>query len=188
MAVARDITGQTFNHLTAIRFHRAVRSTPKSFQRRFWIFRCSCGNEKSISQHDVTRGRIKGCGCRMNQNRVDQRMPALSNKFLQCKGDAKNRGLAWELSWEQFVDLSLRPCQNCGTPPSQVHKRVARGHIYECKYTGIDRIDNALGYIIGNVRPFCVTCNFAKHAMAEDDFQKWVQRLVAYRTGQKEGI
>ena len=191
----QSIEGQVFGLLTAIR-HDHVRQTPCGSKRYFWIFRCICGNEKAIDSGDVKRKQTKSCGCKrlafQLQSRLYHPTPqrvALHNKFLLSKNDAKARGHLWDLSWEQFVSLISSPCQNCGTPPSQIHKIKSKNSLlgYSCVYTGIDRIDNLRGYSADNVRPFCITCNMAKHTLTEEKFQAWVARLVEFRTAQKEG-
>ena len=47
-------------------------------------------------------------------------------------------------------------------------------------YNGIDRIDNALGYVIGNVTSCCGTCNKAKATMGRIDFLDWVRRVYRW--------
>lgn len=49
-----DITGQTFNELTAIKC-----IDTKS---RIWLWKCSCGNECTARKNDVASGRKKSCG------------------------------------------------------------------------------------------------------------------------------
>lgn len=64
---------------------------------------------------------------------------------------------------------------------------------YNKKYQGIDRINNNLGYIEGNVIPCCSFCNYAKHIHTQEYFlskiskiHNNVQRLAEKRT-QKSG-
>ena len=54
-----DITGQTFNKLTAIR------STKTSDKKKniLWLFKCACGNEIVRPASKVKEGEIKSCGC-----------------------------------------------------------------------------------------------------------------------------
>lgn len=54
----RDITGKTFNKLTAIK--KVGSGNDKSSH---WLFRCSCGNECKIKRSSVTNGHTKSCGC-----------------------------------------------------------------------------------------------------------------------------
>lgn len=54
----KDITGQTFNRLTAIKY---VGNDKK--RRALWECRCSCGNTKIVGGHALRNGSIKSCGC-----------------------------------------------------------------------------------------------------------------------------
>jgi len=54
----KDITGQKFNKLTAIKpDHTDVNKLV------YWLFKCDCGNEKVISGVRVKAGGAKSCGC-----------------------------------------------------------------------------------------------------------------------------
>jgi len=54
----RDLTGQKFNLLLAIRPRFDIKGNGTS-----WDFRCDCGREVSLLGCDVRRGNIKSCGC-----------------------------------------------------------------------------------------------------------------------------
>lgn len=47
-----DITGQTFNRLTALRREGGS-----------WLCRCSCGNETRVTVTKLRSGATKSCGC-----------------------------------------------------------------------------------------------------------------------------
>lgn len=51
----KDITGQRYGKLVAIRFERI------SKRRTYWLCKCDCGNEKVIRSDCLTR--IQSCGC-----------------------------------------------------------------------------------------------------------------------------
>ena len=55
----KDLTGQKFNHLTAIKYV-GLDNTKHSL----WLFKCECGNEKILRGTNVTNGHIKSCGCK----------------------------------------------------------------------------------------------------------------------------
>lgn len=40
-------------------------------------------------------------------------------------------------------------------------------------YGGMDRVDNAGGYVWGNVLPACFRCNRAKWSAGLEDFLRW---------------
>lgn len=54
---------------------------------------------------------------------------------------------ACDLTSEEIYELIVQPCVYCGTTETP---------------RGLDRIDNALPHVRGNVRPACAPCNFAR--------------------------
>lgn len=57
-----DITGQTFNELTAVKC--------LDTKNRIWLWKCSCGKECTARKNDVTSGRKKSCGHLSNRGGV----------------------------------------------------------------------------------------------------------------------
>jgi hypothetical protein len=55
-----DLTGQTFNCLTAIR--RVLKSTKD--RKTQWLWRCICGNHRALPAYAVKNGYYKSCGCK----------------------------------------------------------------------------------------------------------------------------
>jgi hypothetical protein len=85
----------------------------------------------------------------------------LNTQFVYYQRVARDKGLPWEFSKEQFRTFVKAPCKYCGKDESK----------------GIDRIDNFLGYVLSNCCPCCKTCNYAKNTMSEQDFVTWVERV-----------
>lgn len=92
--------------------------------------------------------------CRSSCNRNASELRLATNPARELFGlgkrSAKNRGLAWGLTREQFAELRSKKCFYCG------HQLPERG-------TGLDRINNELGYVVGNVLPCCTTCNVSRN-------------------------
>lgn len=65
------------------------------------------------------------------------------------KMGAKRRDLEWNLDDEDAMEMMTSPCTYCGILP-------------EDRVNGIDRMDNAVGYVPDNCVPCCETCNFLK--------------------------
>lgn len=57
MSALKDITGQQFGRLTAVK--RVASVNGKSL----WLCRCDCGGEKNVRLSDLTGEKIKSCGC-----------------------------------------------------------------------------------------------------------------------------
>lgn len=80
------------------------------------------------------------------------------NKHLwECKSSSKKRNLSWELTDDTALELFKGSCHYCGHSKTQ---------------NGIDRKNNNLGYITGNVVSCCSTCNMMKYTLGYDDFFK----------------
>lgn len=88
-------------------------------------------------------------------------------KLYSYKREAQRRDLAWELSDDQAYALFRLDCRYCGLVASPLN--------------GIDRVDNAIGYTIGNVVPCCSQCNKAKSSMGLEVWNEWLDRIVKYR-------
>jgi hypothetical protein len=44
-------------------------------------------------------------------------------------------------------------------------------------YNGVDRVNNKLGYTVGNCVSSCIVCNVAKNDSSLEDFKKWIIRV-----------
>ena len=79
---------------------------------------------------------------------------ALATAKRNYKYSAKRKGRAYELSDHLFRELVLGSCFYCGAIPPlpSLH--------------GIDRVDNTLGYVPGNVVTACTMCNTMKYTFS----------------------
>ncbi|MGH9390493.1 MAG: hypothetical protein ACRD1Z_12820 [Vicinamibacteria bacterium] len=72
-----------------------------------------------------------------------------NGRYSYAKSHAKEKSHAWELLREEYGEMVRRPCHYCG-------RRISETGI------GLDRCDNGVGYVLGNVVPCCVLCNTIK--------------------------
>lgn len=68
-------------------------------------------------------------------------------KFQNYKGQAKHRGLSFEITYDEFLSFWQKPCSYCKSPVETV---------------GLDRIDNGVGYTLLNIVAACSDCNYAR--------------------------
>lgn len=55
---SNKLVGMKFGRLTVVKLsHRASRN------RRYWMCKCICGNEKAIREDSLISGKVKSCGC-----------------------------------------------------------------------------------------------------------------------------
>ena len=91
----------------------------------------------------------------------------LSAHLCKYRNSAKANGKPFELTRDEAYDLFLQECFYCGEPSRKE------------KLMGLDRFDNARGYLISNVVPACWTCNVIKHKHAWPDVKKHLQAIVS---------
>ena len=97
------------------------------------------------------------------------------------KSSTKRRQLTIDITYEQFVELSLSPCGWCGGEPSNVLKysdlRLA--------YNGIDRINSSKGYDWENCVPCCRFCNTLKAALPAAVWLDFINDVVYLHSGKE---
>jgi hypothetical protein len=98
----------------------------------------------------------------------------LRARFLICRANALNGNrrkiLAFELSFEDVVLLWSSGCHYCSVP------------ILGKKGVGLDRIDNSIGYIKGNVLPCCGDCNKVRNTVfSVGEMETAMKAVLEYR-------
>lgn len=164
-----DFTGQLFGKLTVIK------RLAKKGKRTKYLSQCSCGNE-IICDGSKLKGRMS-CGC--TRKKVKPRLPVMdivcNVLFASYIRNAKNKQFSFQLSKKQFRNMIFDKCYYCGDSPKTLFKkwRADEG----CKFNGVDRKDNTLGYILSNCVPCCKQCNYKKNSQHIDDFIQWVKKV-----------
>ena len=80
---------------------------------------------------------------------------------------AKNRGIDFSLSFDQFMTFWQKPCHYCNDPIATV---------------GLDRRDGQQGYTLGNVVPCCRTCNTGKMSLNSAEYIAHCLKVVKHST------
>ncbi len=81
----------------------------------------------------------------------------LQSIFSKNKCGALKRKLDWDLSYENWQQLTDQPCSYCGSSSSK-------------RRTGLDRMNNKKGYYLENVTPACWECNRAKNTRTVEEY------------------
>lgn len=148
--------------------------------RRFYLFKCDCGNKKIIHGSAVVSGNTKSCGCYKTESYKRRRIPnnhgevtAIIASYLR---HANSRGKEWCLSRGFVENIIKENCFYCGSPPSNLKK--TKNSIDGLKYNGIDRIDNNIGYVEENCVACCQQCNLSKRDLNIEEFKTWIKKLI----------
>jgi len=149
-----------------------------------YILKCSCGNTAKgpttfVSRACMSLAKLGFAGCQKCRYDFlrDQKMNSAekySTIYCRYRKSAKNRGLEFTLSLEEAAKLFSSSCVYCGDKPTNTCIRTS---LMTYNYTGIDRLDNNLGYIQDNVVPCCQNCNLAKYTKSPKDFLKHIEKI-----------
>lgn len=169
-----DLTGRRFGRLIVIEF-----AGKNDYGNYVWKCRCDCGNEKIIYKGNLLKnpGGTKSCGCLQKEiiskrQRKNYNDGIINVLFGEYKKSARKRNLKFELSREEFIEMTSSSCYYCGALPSKI--RTVKGCIGKYIYNGIDRINNLEGYIHGNCVPCCLKCNSSKRTQTKEEFLSWI--------------
>lgn len=99
---------------------------------------------------------------------------AFNHLYVEYQGGARKRGISWELTKEQFRELTSSPCYYTGRLPSQI-KRAAGGDYI---YNGVDRLDSSKGYTVDNCVPCIGRVNEMKMDSAYEEFIELCRAVV----------
>jgi len=127
----------------------------------------------------ANKGRIKSpkeCKNISEGRKKEYGLASAKHIFSRYKYNAKKRKHIFVLTIDEFIAITSKNCRYCGSPPgnrSKPHDKVNGEYIH----SGIDRLDNKIGYTVENSVPCCTHCNYAKHTMSEDEFRRWGKRL-----------
>lgn len=171
---SEDLTGQVFGKLTIISMGDRYK-----YGGYYWNCSCDCGNTIKVSSRSLKIGHTKSCGCLHKESLSLKRLPdnlTIKNEIYQTyKSRADKKNIEFSLDFTSFVNIIESNCNYCDKPPSNQFKSSILYSNY--KYNGIDRINNDLGYIKGNVTPCCKRCNYAKNDMNIKEFKDWVNDI-----------
>jgi hypothetical protein len=79
---------------------------------------------------------------------------------------------------EAFYVLIKRNCYYCRASSSNYVRRKGYPNFV---YSGVDRLNNKLGYTSKNIVPCCRICNAMKEKLSEQDFLEHIYKIVNFQ-------
>jgi len=167
-----DLTGQRFGRW-------GVQTTWRKHNNNTeWLCVCDCGAVRYVGSGRLRKGRTLSCGClRHEMNTLPTGEAAFNRLFSSYKRDATKRGHSFELPKRYFSYLIRHPCGYCGRPPSNYTAGTVRNN-GGITFSGVDRIDNEVGYTKDNCVPCCTWCNRAKGPQSAEEFLQHCKEVV----------
>ncbi len=178
--LAADLAGQVFGRWTVI---ESVGCDGK--RGAVWGCKCECGTMRCVRANTLLTGKSRSCGClTMDQNKnktVGRSVAAMRQCLNGYKQKARTRGLSFDLSDDEWINLTQQNCYYCGAHPGNVKRNESNPAYGDFVYNGLGRVNNNIGYTPSNVVTCCRTCNRAKADMEMEDFLKWIADLCQTR-------
>lgn len=147
---------------------KGISGTSKSGIRLYSVLCLLCGSVTDKRLQAIEKA--KSCGCM--QSKRDRKAAGSGRKTATgtrveintlisiYKSNARKRGIFFDLTYIQFETLVDSECFFCGDIGGNTLRK--RGYS-DYNYTGIDRIDNNVGYLPTNCIACCSWCNRAKN-------------------------
>lgn len=176
--------GVKFNWITVIglgeprRTSLSAKRGNKPYLTMTWRGQCICGDIRDYNPARLKSGANKSCGCK--RPKVDLVNGSFNDYFKMYRTAARTRSLTFEITKEQFREITSQNCHYCDVKPSNYHyPREIRGHDYlPYVCNGIDRKNSKIGYVLENCLPCCEEHNTMKMAMGYDEFIESCRRVV----------
>lgn len=140
----------------------------------YFSIKCECGNTITRGISHIGRfNKMKHCGC---ETYLDRPWERIFNRWVFHLGYNKNSlKQTTTINLEQFILLSSANCYYCNAEPENLTR--IKGYLI----SGIDRINNDIGYDYENCRTCCSQCNYAKSDTHVGDFLEWIERAAKHQ-------
>lgn len=149
----KDLTGQSFGGWTVL---TSIPPTEVKHN-NLWLAKCGCGKEQDLSTTRLKRAK-KGCSACSRKTNEAIRYRPFEALYLKAMRSAKRDGHNFTITYEEFLSVKADICHYCNAPLKWADFCVSKnGQGYN-----LDRMNNNLGYITGNVVSCCKRCNIAK--------------------------
>lgn len=172
------VGGYTYNGID--RLDNSLGYTPDNSVTACWM----CNNAKHDRSVADFLAWIKLLADRKNMQHSESSNSSFSKAhkllYRRYQNTAKAKGLLFKLNESEFSALVTSPCSYCGR---QAHRRISKTS--PDTYTGIDRNDNSVGYVIGNVSACCWDCNNAKGQGTAQELFELADRVFKVHYGNK---
>lgn len=154
--------------------------------RRFWLCECKrCGSKKSIIQSSIVTGKTKSCGClrsiKGQLNKGWTGCGSLPGEYFYCiQRNARKRKIVFQITIQYLWSLFLKQKGLCKLTrlPLEFHGNL---HKKERGTASLDRIDNAKGYIKGNLRWVHKDVNYMKRILTDERLFQLAALIVENR-------
>jgi hypothetical protein len=172
----KNITGQKFNSLTAIKFIRTNNGTGST-----WQFRCDCGNYIETRASSVQRNDTKSCGCQTKINRQKKDKNKKYGKLIAIKDTKKVHEYIDKNGVKTTRSIWLFKCE-CGNEVERVLtfiKNIARKCNPSCGCSKKAKKENSVRLVFDQYKSGALKRNYSFNLTIEQ-FEKIIEKNCYY--------
>lgn len=180
---AKDISGQTFGGWRVLsEIPREER--PDKTKNRAWLCECLCGTRQALALPQLKKSKVGCRACSSKINGQTQRLRPYESVYRSAKTSITNKlgrkqVYDFTITYEEFLEIvETGKCHYCHAPLSWA-KHMSKER---CVAYRLDRKNNALGYVTGNVAACCKRCNYSKGA--NYSYEEWYRMTECFRHGE----
>lgn len=172
----KDIRGKRFGRLVVVKMVGDIDNNGA----RKWLCRCDCGSEKIVVGSTLRYGATKSCGC-ISFERNFKGYGKLSKSYWNriMKG-AKKRNLKMALTIKDAWDLFQKQKGKCAVSGMPIHITTDYTNQHNEHTASFDRIDNKIGYVLGNVQWVHRDINMMRRTMSIEEFVSICRKVSSY--------
>ena len=180
--------GNAFGDIKITGFYRGPVKNKPMQTRKMINYQCSCGRKYSTSVGNLNKKiqkKLFSCKNCMKRKAAIKRGRTVCFKETMnlYKRSAFYRGFEFAITIDEIKKLFKGNCHYCGKPPSNI--RTKREFNTPFIYSGIDRVNNKIGYTKDNTVSSCKECNWLKHTKSKDDFLSLIEKIYKHSFGVK---
>ena len=165
-------------------------------KRAYWNCQCDCGTPCTAMGKYLRQHKKQSCGClRRESSQINAKAMTESNNlpdgeaafnllYANYRCAAANRSLEFNLTKDDFKKLTQQSCSYCGASPNAIFGGDLPNGGYS--HNGVDRVDNAIGYILENCIGCCKKCNWMKNTHSVDEFLKHCFSIVEFQNRKRQ--
>jgi len=127
------------------------------------------------SRKDGKRAMCKGCQRTARQINKEQKLAANKkyrdkpeSRYKTYQRSAEMRGFQWLIGFDDFMSFWKQDCTHCGSAIETI---------------GLDRVNSALPYELGNLESCCRVCNRLKSDMDAVDWYLHMHKIYFHTSG-----
>lgn len=177
-SVRLDLTGKRFGKLLVV---KAVESKIKPLK---WECLCDCGKTKIIVGRSLKSGASASCGCLKSaylKKTLWTGYEEISGSYFgSLKWGAKRRNLDFQIDLKYIWEIFVKQNRKCALSGDDIF--FVQAAVDEHKGTAsLDRINNDIGYVKGNVQWVHKDLNFMKQDLSENYFIELCKKVYENR-------